>query len=77
MATEGSAGVTPMERSTGVAVRVVEPLTDPSVALMSEVGVPVVVLAAVANPLESIVAIVELALDHVAVEVRFSVEPSE
>ena len=72
--TEELAGVTAIELNTaGVTVRTVEPLTDPNVAVI--VVVPCAALDA--NPLllmGATGAAVEL---HVAVEVRFCVEPSE
>ena len=74
MAMVGLAGVTAMDwRVAAVTVRVVEPLTLPSVALIEDVPAP----TAVANPAVEMVATEVVAEAQVTWLVRFCVELSE
>jgi hypothetical protein len=72
LAIDGFAGVTAIDCSVAVTVRVVEPLIAPDVALIVEVPTP----APVARPAALIVAVVVVPDDHVTVLVRFCVVPS-
>jgi hypothetical protein len=67
LAIDGFAGVTAIDCSVAVTVRVVEPLIAPDVALIVEVPTP----APVARPAALIVAVVVVPDDHVTVLVRF------